>query len=119
VRDHRSLLAWQKAAGLTRWAVRANVRFWRPPLRVLFDRLLRSALDVQLHIAEGLALRTNESFKRHLRRAYGAVVEAIDLLRLLEEAHLVPSQEVVAALKLADEARANLLGLMRKYRRLE
>jgi hypothetical protein len=47
------------------------------------------------------------------------VVEAIDLLRLLEEAHLVPSQEVVAALKLADEARANLLGLMRKYRRLE
>jgi four helix bundle protein len=116
MRDHRSLVAWQKAAGMTRWAIRTNVRCWRPHLRVLFDRLLRSALDVQLHIAEGHALRSNESFKRHLRLAYGAAVEAIDLLRLLEEEHLAPSQEVVAALRLADEARADLLGLLRKYR---
>jgi four helix bundle protein len=119
MRDHRSLLAWQKASCVTRWTIRATARYWRPHLRVLFDRLLRSALNVQLHIAEGHALRTNESFKRHLRLAYGAAVEAIDLLRLLEEEHLAPSQEVLDTLKLADEARANLLGLMRKYRTLE
>jgi len=119
MRDHRSLLAWQKASGVTRWTIRANARFWRPHLRVLFDRLLRSALNVQLHIAEGHALRSNESFKRQLRLAYGAAVEVIDLLRILDEEHLAPSAELQGALRLADEARANLLGLLRKYRTLE
>src|SRR5262245_3418446 len=119
MRDHRSLLAWQKATSVTRWAIRTNAKYWRPTVRVLFDRLLRSALNVQLHIAEGHALRTNEHFKRHLRIAYGAAVETIDLLHLLDEEHLAPSQEVLAILKVADESRANLLGLLRKYRTLE
>lgn len=119
MRDHRSLVAWQKASAVCRWSVRASARHWRPPLRVVFDRLLRAALNVQLHIAEGHALRSNEQFKRHLRLAYGASVETIDLLRLLDEEHLVPTQEVVEALKLADQGRADLLGLLRKYRTLE
>jgi len=119
MRDHRSLVAWQKASTLARWSVRASARHWRPPLRVVFDRLLRAALNVQLHIAEGHALRSNEQFKKHLRLAYGAAVESIDLLRLLDEEHLVPTQEVVEALKVADQGRADLLGLLRKYRTLE
>jgi len=119
MRDHRSLLAWQKASSVTRWSVKANARYWRPSLRILFDRLLRAALNVQLHIAQGHALNANEHFKRHLRLAYCAAVEAIDLLRLLDEEHLAPSQEVASILKVADETRANLLGLLRKYRTLE
>jgi four helix bundle protein len=82
-------------------------------------RLIRAALNVQLYIAEGHALRSNEQFKRHLRLAYGASVETIDLLRLLDEEHLVPTQEVIEALKAADQGRADLLGLLRKYRTLE
>ena len=119
MRDHRSLVAWQRASTVCRWSVRASIRHWRPPLRVVFDRLIRAALNVQLYIAEGHALRSNEQFKRHLRLAYGASVETIDLLRLLDEEHLVPTQEVIEALKAAVEARADLLGLLRKYRTLE
>lgn len=119
MRDHRSLVAWQKASTVCHWSIRAATRHWRPPHRVVFDRLIRAALNVQLHIAEGHALRSNEQFKRHLRLAYGAVVETIDLLRLLDEEHLVPTQEVVEALRAADQGRADLLGLLRKYRTLE
>lgn len=119
MRDHRSLVAWQRASTVARWSIRASVRHWRPPLRVVFDRLLRAALNVQLFIAEGHALRSNEQFKRHLRLAYGASIETIDLLRLLDEEHLVPTQEVIEALKVADQGRGELLGLLRKYRTLE
>ena len=115
MRDHRSLVAWHRASTVCRWSVRASIRNWRPHLRVVF----RAALNVQLYIAEGHALRSNEQFKRHLRLAYGASVETIDLLRLLDEEHLVPTQEVIEALKAADQGRADLLGLLRKYRTLE
>ena len=86
---------------------------------MVFDRLLQATLDVQLQISQGYAFRSHEQFKRHLRLAYSAAVEAIDLLRLLDDEHLVPTQEVVEAIKLADQGRADLLGLLRKYRTLE
>lgn len=116
MRDHRSLSAWQKANQVTRWVLRGSQREFRAAVRVPFYHLQHATLAVQLHIARGHALRSTRAFRRHLKLAYGAAVEAHELLILLEELHLVGSDELAEALKEMDGVKSDLVALIRQYR---
>lgn len=116
MRDHRSLSAWQKANHVTRWILQAAQRNFRAPVRIPFYLLQHAAIGVQLHIARGHALRSTKAFRRHLTLAYACAVEAHELLRLMDELHLVPSEDVAEALKGMDEVRGALVALIRQYR---
>ena len=116
MRDHRSLSAWQKAHQVTRWVLRGCQREFRASVRVPFYQLQHATLAVQLHLARGHALRSTRAFRRHLKLAYGAAVEAHELMILLEELHLVGSDELAEALKEMDGVKSDLVALIRQYR---
>ena len=91
MRDHRSLIAWQRARRFVLGVQRVTARIWRPPLAHFIDQLRRSALSVQLNIAEGQGLATPPLFRKHLNISYGSSIEAVDVIDLLRE--LVPNEE--------------------------
>lgn len=116
MRDHRSLTVWQKANQVTRWVMLAGQRNFRPAVRVPFSMLQQATIAVQLHIARGHALRSTRAFRRHLTLAYASAVEAHELLRVMDELHLVPSEELAGSLKEMDEVKGALVALIRQYR---
>ena len=85
MRDHSSILAWQRARELVVQVYHLTNRLWRPQLAHFIEQLRRSSLSVQLNVAEGHALGTRNLFVRHLTIAYGSAIETIDLLDLLIE----------------------------------
>ncbi len=115
MRDHKSLVAWQRAHGVVLTVLRICRTYWQPHAAAVFSQLQRSALSVQLNIAEGHALKTPRRFKNHLTIAYGSVVETIELLELALEANLVPQTVGQPALSASIETRRLLLGLIKKY----
>jgi len=115
VRDHKSLLAWQRAHSVARAVVDISREYWRPYAAAIFSQLQRSALSAQLNIAEGHALRSQRRFHNHLVIAYGSAVETIDLLEHVLESNLVPSDIGYPVLATAVETRRLLLGLMKRY----
>ena len=116
MRDHRSLSAWQKTHQVTRWILQASQRNFRAPVRVPFYLLQHATIMVQLHIARGHALRSTRAFRKHLTLAYGSAVEAHELLRVMDELHLVGSDDIAEALKGMDEVKGALVALIRQYR---
>lgn len=116
MRDHRSLSVWQKANQVTRWVIGASQQDFRPAVRMPFYQLQSSALAVQLHIARGHALRRTALFRKHLTLAYASAVETLELLRLMEATHLVPSTDLTEGIKAMDEVKALLVALIRQYR---
>ena len=116
MRDHRSLSVWQKSNAVVRWVIGASQQNYRPAVRVPFYQLQATALAVQLHIARGHALRNTRIFRKHLTLAYASAVETHELLRLMEETHLVPSGDLAEALKAMDEVKSLLVTLIRQYR---
>jgi four helix bundle protein len=117
MRDHRSLAVWQQAAQVTRWVIGISRRHYAPAVRVPFYQLQSTALATQLHVARGHALRSTKAFRKHLTLAYASAIETQELLRTLEEAHLVPSGEQVETLAALDQVRSGLVALLRQYRR--
>lgn len=118
MRDHKSLLAWQRAHSVVRLVRHACRRYWRPHAAAVFAQLDRSALSVQLNISEGYALKSMRRFHNHLVIAYGSAIETIDLLELTLEDRLIPEPMARQGLGWAIEMRGLLLGLLRRYRRL-
>ena len=116
MRDHRSLSVWQNANAVTRWVIGASQQNFRPAVRVPFYHLQSSAIDVQLHIARGHALRSTRLFRKHLTLAYASAVETLELLHLMEVTHLVPSADLTEAIKSMDEVKSLLVALIRQYR---
>ncbi len=116
MRDHRSLSVWQKANAVTRWVIGASQQNFRPAVRVPFYQLQSTALAVQLHIARGHALRNTSLFRKHLTLAYASAVETLELLRLMEVTHLVPSVDLTEGIKSMDEVKSLLVALIRQYR---
>ena len=115
MRDHKSLIAWQKARAVADGVIRTSVRHWSPSAAAVIAQLQRSSLSVQLNIAEGHALRSQPQFRYHLRVAYGSAVETIELLELLRDHRLIPVQEADSMISTAVESRALLLGQLRRY----
>ena len=91
MRNHRSLVAWQRAREFVLAVQRVTTRIWRPPLAHFIDQLRRSALSVELNIVEGHALATPPLFRRHLTIAFGSSVEAVDVIELLRV--IAPAEE--------------------------
>ncbi|MGE0352120.1 MAG: four helix bundle protein [Gemmatimonadales bacterium] len=116
MRDHKSLIAWQRAhevaAGVTR-LVRSRSR-WDP----ILSQLQRAAISVQLNIAEGYALRTIPRYRSHLTIALGSAVETLECLELGLETGILARDEVEALLAKANETRALLLGLLNHLRQI-
>lgn len=116
MRDHRSLSVWQEANRVTRWVIGTCQQNYRPAVRVPFYQLQASALAIQLHVARGHALRKTRTYRKHLTLAYASAIETHELLQLLEQTHLVPSDEAADALKAMDQVKASLISLIRQYR---
>ena len=83
MRDHKSLIAWQRARDFVLTVYRVTATCWRPQHAAVIDQVRRSALSLQLNIAEGYALQSEGLFRKHLTIAYGSGVEAVDALEVL------------------------------------
>ena len=83
MRTHESLIAWQRARAFVLEVYRVTGACWKPQYAAVIDQLRRSALSLQLNIAEGYALRSDGLFRKHLTIAYGSGVEAVDALGVL------------------------------------
>jgi four helix bundle protein len=85
MRSHKEILAWQLAHRVVMRVFGDLGKQWTPATGVIFEQLRRSALSVQLNIAEGYASGPGARCRNHFRIAYGSAVEATELLELLEE----------------------------------
>lgn len=117
--SHRSIRAWIEAKEVSRLAYRAATRYWTPAASALFRQLGRSALSIQLNIAEGFALADMGRFGNHLAVAYGSAIETHDLLELAMEEGILPPQFGEEALARCRNAERLLLGLLKRYRPLK
>ena len=115
MRDHKSLLAWQRANVVVQAVIGASRLHWKPWAAAIFSQLQRASLSVQLNIAEGHALKSPARFRNHLLIAYGSAVETIELLELTLQQGILPEELARPALDAGIEARALLLGLIHKY----
>jgi four helix bundle protein len=115
MRDHKTLLAWQEANGIVR-AVMIATRGRRHPC---VDQLQRSALSVQLNIAEGYALKSSKRFRNHLDIAYASAVETTELLELSSDLELFPVDNLAAVIQRGKRCQSLLLGLIKRLRRSE
>ena len=113
MRDHKSLMAWQEASAIVR-AVFALTRGVKHPC---VDQLQRAALSVQLNIAEGYALRSVKRFRNHLEIAYGSAVETTELLELMADLGISPSDLVQESMQRCNRCKGLLIGLIRRMRR--
>lgn len=94
MQGHGRMIVWQKSRRVVLAALRLSANAWKPWLGAPFSQLQRSALSVQLNIAEGYALWHPRQRRRHLRIAYGSAVETVDLLELLRDAKAVDPEHV-------------------------
>jgi four helix bundle protein len=114
MRDHKSLIAWQKSRRVVHRVLEIGIHHWSPPAAAVIGQLQRSSLSVQLNIAEGHARRASSQFKYHLNVAYGSAVETIELLEILRDHSLIPATDAEATIAVAIETRALLLGLLHR-----
>jgi four helix bundle protein len=115
MRDHKSLIAWQKARAVVDGIIQISVRYWSPPAAAVIAQAQRSSLSVQLNIAEGHARGSVPQFKYHLNVAYGSAVETIELLEILRDHKFIPLSNAEPLMAAAIETRALLLGLLHRY----
>jgi len=114
VRDHTSLVAWQQANAVVHLAFRATRYHWKPWAATIFEQLQRSALSVQLNIAEGYGRKSSGPFRNHLEIAYGSAQETVDLLRLLENEEVVPPDLAGEAIAHCIRSQKLIRGLLRR-----
>lgn len=94
MRDHQHMIVWQKARLVALGSFHLSATAWKPWCAAMFEQLQRSALSVQLNIAEGYALWHPRQRRRHLRIALGSTVETVDLLNLLRDSKAVEAAEI-------------------------
>ena len=112
------MLAWQDARLTSLRVIDLCRHHWSPAGSALFSQLQRSAISVQLNIAEGYAFGHSRTFTRHLGIAYGSAVETGEILSLLSEADLVAGDICEAVLTTNRRCQRLLLGLLKKQRRV-
>lgn len=115
---HRSLHAWIEAKEVSRAAYRASRDLWKPAAGAIFSQLQRSALSIQLNIAEGFALADLGRFGNHLAVAYGSAVETEDILELAMEEGVLPEEFATQTIERCRRCERLLLGLLKRYRPL-
>ena len=115
MRNHHSLLAWQRAHTLTQAVLRLSAVSWKPQFAAVFSQLQRSSLSIQLNIAEGYAFTDSATLRYHLRIAYGSAIQSEDLLELMAEQAHFDKGEISSALEVCHEAQKLVFGLMKRY----
>ena len=116
VRDHTSLIAWQRARAVARSvlsAARQNRTDWAAPT---LAQLQRAAVSVQLNIAEGYARGQRRPFAYHLNVAYGSAVDTGELLELCRDERILPADVVAKILHDCRECQRMILGLLRRLK---
>jgi len=113
MRTHHSLHAWQRANIFVLEVHRNTNLCWKPQVAEVISQLRRSAISMQLNIAEGYALQTDGYFRKHLTIAYGSGVKSLDALGLLQKLTTDVSEEIDALL--AEGRRACSLVLALKH----
>jgi four helix bundle protein len=116
MRDHKSLKAWVEARIVSLAVLRASREFWKPRAAELFRQLQRSALSIQLNIAEGHALGDRGRFGNHLAVAYGSATETSELIELAVEDGILSRELGEALLQHTHQCERLLLGLLKRYR---
>ena len=116
MRDHKSLLAWQEAHAVVLVLLPAIRQVRHSHANPTFDQIQRTALSVQLNIAEGYALKTSKRFRNHLDIAYGSAVETAELLELSAELHLLSSELAASTLERCRQCQRLLRGLINRLR---
>jgi four helix bundle protein len=111
MRDHKSLNAWIEARALSLAVLKLGKSHWTPHAAVLFKQLQRSALSVQLNIAEGHALGDRGRFGNHLAVAYGSATETSELLELAIDGEILPEATASDSLRRSHLCERLLLGL--------
>ena len=115
--SHRTLRCWQTATALVDSVQEASKTCWQPRLREAFGQLQRSALSVQLNIAEGYSYGPSPTCTKLLRVAYGSAVETAELLELLIRQGAWPDHDGQRAIDLSAECQRTLRGFIRKSHR--
>lgn len=82
----------------------------------MFVQLQRSALSVQLNIAEGASFGDSRSFTRFLGIAYGSAVETGEIIELLRDLQAFPAPLCEDLLTHSRLSQRLLLGLLKKRR---
>ena len=116
VRDHRSLVAWSEARRVTTIALRVSRTQWKPWAAEVFRQLQRSALSIQLNIAEGHALGDRGRFANHLAIAYGSATETTELFQVGLEEKIFEEDIALEGIARSRCCERLLLGLLKKYR---
>jgi four helix bundle protein len=119
MRDHTSLRAWQEARAVSVQVIRLCKTSWKPYAAALFSQLQRSALSVQLNIAEGYTYGDSPTYTKHLGIAYGSTVETGDLLRLAVDAGIMKEDLVEPLLTRNKETEHILLALLKQRRKFK
>jgi four helix bundle protein len=118
MRDHKSLKAWVEARNICLAVLRASRLYWTPHAAELFRQLQRSALSIQLNIAEGHALGDRGRFGNHLAVAYGSATETSELLELALQDGILPQEVAEPLLNSTHQCERLLVGLLKRYRPL-
>ncbi len=116
MRDHTSLVAWQEARTTVLDAIRLCRDHWVPYGAAVFTQLQRSALSVQLNIAEGYAFTRSPTYMRHMGIAYGSSVETGELLQILIDSEIVTPERCKKAVTRNARTQRLLLGLIHQAR---
>jgi four helix bundle protein len=116
MRDHTSLHAWQEARSTALRVLELCRTHWAPYGAALFSQLQRSAISVQLNIAEGYTFTESRTFTRHLGIAYGSAVETGEILSLLIESGIIAREDCLEAVRANSRCQRLLLGMLKKRR---
>ena len=114
MRDHTSLIVWQKARQVALGCASLARSHWQPYAAPGYEQLTSAALSVQLNLAEGYALWTVGKQRQHFRTAYGSCVETTECLGFLRDAGAIPTDECERLTALSKEVQWMLLALIRK-----
>jgi four helix bundle protein len=75
IKDHRDLIAWQKAMNLVTSIYKASKTFPKEELYGLTSQLRRAAVSIPANIAEGQGRRSKPEFRQFLGHARGSLLE--------------------------------------------
>jgi four helix bundle protein len=116
MRSHHSLDAWKVVREVSLLAIQAARRHWKPRASALFSQVLRSSLSVQSNIAEGATFGRSPSYTRHLAIAFGSAVETGELIELLRDAEVIPTDMAVELASRSARSQQLLIGLLKIHR---
>jgi four helix bundle protein len=116
VRDHRKLIAFQKAHELTLAIYQQTREFPKEELFGLTSQMRRAAVSVASNIVEGCARPKQNDFLRFLDIAYGSCREVEYQISLANDLGYIHDQGYRHLHSLAEESGKTLFGLIHSIR---